>query len=221
MKKIFKYLLLAVMIFNTGVFAKSTNNTDLAGLEKTFEEYKKATLNNNIEKTLDYIYPTVFKVQPKEVLLASFKKAKESGKMPKINSIDGVIKKPIKTYSKGKYTLIDYTIDLTMDLTPNVKKENKQEYAKVQDMLNNPKKLASYQAFILQMFQASMGKDAKLKFQKDSLKLNIIKKSKMIAINENNSGWKFVELSPKTIDKLKSLLPQDIVKNEASLFNQQ
>lgn len=218
MKKIFKILLLTIMVFNTAAFAKDTKS-GLESLEKTLKVYKQLNLDANLEKTIDYVYPPVFKITPKEQLLAGFKIAKESGKMPKINAFDATIRKPLKSYEKGTYTLIDYTMGMTMNMMPPVKKENKAEYAKVQKMLNDPKELASYKSFMMQMLKTSMGKDAEIKSENDSMVVDIKKHSMMIAIDEDKSGWKFVEPTPAMIGTLKKVLPKEIVTNEKKIFD--
>ena len=218
MKKIFKYLLLTIMVFNTTAFAKDTKS-ELESLKKTFELYKQFNLEGDLEKTVDYVYPPVFTITPKETLLESFKMVKESGKAPKVNALNETIRTPLKSYDKGVYTLVEYTMDMTMNMMPPVKKENKAEYAKVQDMLNSPEKLKSYKSFMLQMLKAQMGKDAVISSKEDSMIVDIKKTSTMIAINENKSGWKFVEPAPQMIEHLKKILPQEIISNEKKIFD--
>jgi len=219
MNKIFKYILLTVMVFNTTAFAKE-NKSGLESLKTTFKMYKQFTLEGQFEKTIDYIYPPVFAITPKETLINASKMVKESGGMPKITSIKETIKTPFKSYSKGSYTLIKYTMDMTMNLTPPVKKENKEEYAKVQKMLNSPSELKAYKSFMLQMLKARMGKDAVItSSKKSSLTFNIKKISTLIAINENKIGWKFVEPEPQMIAELKKVLPKEIIKNEKKIFD--
>jgi len=108
-------------------------------------------------------------------------------------------------------------MNMKIDMMPPVSKENKQEYAKVQDMLNDPKKLQSFQSYLLEMLKSQMGKDAVITFD-NKLVANVQKRSTMIAINENNSGWKFVEPIPQIIEQLKKVLPQEIVANEKEIF---
>ena len=218
MKKIFKYLLLTVMVFNTTAFAKDTKN-ELKSLEETIKVYKQLQINGELEKTIDYVYPPEFTITPKKTLLESYKMMKESGKVPTINSFTETIRTPLKSYEKGFYTVVAYTIEMTMDTMPPVKKENKEEYAKVQEMLNNPEKLKSYKSFMLQMLKMQMGKDAVINSKEGSMLVNIEKKSTMIAINENKSGWTFVEPAPQTIEALKKVLPKEIVENEKELFD--
>ena len=110
-------------------------------------------------------------------------------------------------------------MNMTMNIMPPVKKENKEEYAKVQKMLNNPKELESYKSFMVQMLKTSMGKDAEITSKKDSMIVEIKKSSTMIAIDENKNGWKFVEPAPAMIEKLKEVLPKEIVNNEKKIFD--
>lgn len=218
MKKIFKYILLTIMVLNTTAFAKDTQN-GLEGLEKTLKAYKQLNLDGDLIKTIDYVYPPVFEITPKEMLVKSAEMVKESGNLPKITAFEETVRKPLKSYDKGSYTLVDYTMNMTMNIVPPVKKENKEEYAKVQEMLNNPKKLASYKAFMMQMLKSSMGKGSEVKSEDGSKTIEIKKKSTIIAINENKSGWKFVEPAPAMIGKLKEVLPKEIVSNEKEIFD--
>lgn len=218
MKKIFKYLLLTVMVFNTTAFAKDTRN-ELKSLEETMKIYKKLNIDGELAKTIDYVYPPVFTITPKQTLLDSFKMIKESGKAPTINSFTETIRTPLKSYEKGLYTVVEYTMEMTMNTMPPVKKENKEEYAKVQEMLNNPEKLKSYKSFMIQMLKMQMGEDAVISSKEDSMMVNIEKKSTMIAINENKSSWTFVEPAPQMIEHLKKVLPKEIVENEKELFD--
>jgi hypothetical protein len=218
MKKIFKYLLLTVMVFNTTAFAKDTKN-ELKSLEETMKLYKQLNLDGDLEKTIDYVYPPVFTITPKQTLLDGFKMVKESGKMPKVDNFTETIRTPLKSYEKGVYTLVDYTMEMTMNTMPPVKKENKEEYAKVQEMLNNPEKLKGYKAFMLQMLKMQMGEDAVISSKEDSMLVNIKKKSTLIAIDENKSGWTFVEPAPQMIEELKKVLPKEIIENEKKLFD--
>jgi len=218
MKKILKYSLLTIMVFNTIAFAKNSKD-ELASLQTTFKTYKQFTLDDELEKTIDYLYPPVFTITPKETLLEGFKMVKASGKMPKVNSLVETIRTPLKSYKQGSYTLIEYTMDMTMDMMPPVKKENKEEYAKVQKMLNTPSELKSYKSFMLQMFKARMGESAVITSKENSLIFNIKKQSTLIAINENNSGWKFVEPAPQMITELKKILPKEIITNEKKIFD--
>ena len=41
----------------------------------------------------------------------------------------------------------------------------------------------------------------------------------MIAINENKSGWKFIEPVLPMIEHLKKILPQEIIANEKKIFD--
>ena len=218
MKRLFKYLLVGMMILNTVVLAKGSQN-DLESLEKTFKVYKQFNLDGDLEKTVDYVYPPVFTLTPKKTLLEGFKRVKESGKMPKINAFDETIRTPLKRYDKGVYTSISYTMEMEMNMMPPVKKENKEEYAKVQKMLNNPEELKSYKSFMLQLLKNQMGKDTEVIAKKDSLIVDIKKSSNMLAINENGTGWTFVEPVPQMIEHLKKVLPKEIIDNEKEMFD--
>lgn len=211
----FKNIMLVVMLMTTTVVAKD----NLEGLNTALASYKEVQINGEIEKTLNYVYPPVFTVTPKEMLLQGFKMAKESGKMPKITHFEVEKSKALKKYDKGVYTLLPYAVEMNMDLTPPVSKENKEEYAKVQAMLNDPAQIEAYKEFTLNILKMSMGEGTDISSDKGSLIIKIKKGSKLLAINENKSGWKFIEADAQAIAPVKSVIPKTIVENEKEIFS--
>jgi len=123
---------------------------------------------------------------------------------PKISNITQTATLPVKKYTKGEYTLVNYEMDIQMNLAqPGKEKE-------MEDMLKNAKELASFQNMMKGMLSASLGEDASIEFEKDSFLANIHQKSKYIAINEDNKGWKIVELSVATASMLDKILPKEV-----------
>jgi len=217
MNTMMKLLMLSFLLLSTSVVAKE--NTSDASLTKALADYKEIQLSGELGKSLDYVYPPVFSVTPREMLEQSFKMAKEAGKMPTIIAFNVTNNQPLKKYAKGVYVILPYDMEMTMDLTPPVSKENKEEYAKVEAMLADPKKVESYKAFTLNMLKMTMGKGAEVSSDTGSLLVNIKKSSKLLAINEENSSWKFIEADPQAIAPVKSVIPQKIVENEKEIFS--
>jgi len=213
-----KYVTLSILFLTINTFSKD-NSAEVSTLTESLRKYKEIQMSGDMSKTLDYIYPPIFTITSKEMLLKGFEIAKKSEKMPKIISFIQTIDLPLKSYSKGYYTTVPYTIEMSMDMTPPVDKENKKAFAKVENMLANPKELNSYKAFTLNMLKMSMGKDAVIDSKEGSLLVNIKKSSKYLAINEAGNGWKFVDVSPLSISQIKSILPKTIVLNEKELFH--
>lgn len=211
-------MLLTLLLLGTPLLAKENKSME-ATLTEALEAYKEIQLAGDLEKSLDYVYPPVFTVTPKEMLEQGFKMAKESGKMPKIMTFTVENNQALKKYDKGVYVVLPYSMKMNMDLTPPVSKENKEEYAKVEEMLNDPKKVESYKEFTLNMLKMTMGKGAEINSKEGSLLIDITKTSKLLAINEAQNGWKFIEADPQAIAPVKSVIPQEIVENEKEIFS--
>jgi len=218
MNKFFTSLMLAVMLLSSTIVAKE-NTTEIKNLEQTLEKYKELTLKLDMAGTLEYNYPAVFKIMPKEMLLKQAEMVKESGKMPKIKTFTYTIVKPLKSFDKGLYALVNYSTTMEMNIMPPVDKSDKEAYAKVQSMLDDPEKLKSFKSFTLKMLRMQLGKEAKIESEEKSMLVKIEKPSLFIAINEENKGWKFVEPNPMMLSQLKPLLPKQIVENEKEIFN--
>jgi hypothetical protein len=218
MNTIIKVIVATLILVAGPLFAKETKSTDTTLIE-ALKAYTDIQLSGDLAQSLDYVYPPVFTVTPKEMLEQSFKMAKESGKMPKVIAFNVENNQPLKKYDKGMYVILPYTMEMNMDLTPPVSKENKEEYAKVEEMLNDPKKIEAYKEFTLNMLKMTMGKGAEINSKEGSLLIDIKKSSKILAINENKSGWKFVEADAQAIAPVKSVIPKEIVENEKEIFS--
>ncbi len=187
MNKFFTTIIVAMTLLTNMSFAKD-NSTAMKDLEQTLAKYKELTLATDMAGSLDYTYPPVFKITPKEQLLKQFEMIKKAGKMPKIKGFEYTILKPLKTYDKGLYALVNYTTTMELNIIPPVDKSNKEEYAKVQEMLNDPEKLKSFKSFMLKMLKMQLGASAKITSEEKSTLVNVEKLSKLIAINEANKG---------------------------------
>jgi len=218
MRKILTTIVIGMVMFTNITVAKENSN-GIKELKETLEKYKQISMSGDMIGTIDYIYPPVFKLASKETLKEQFKMVKDAGKMPKVKEFNYSLENPIKTYKNGIYSIINYTMKMTMDIKPPVKKENKAEYAKVQEMLTNPEKLKAYKDFTIKMLKMQMGDKSKISSDTQSTVLNIEKPSILIAINEKKDGWKFVEPVPAALAQLKPLLPKEIVDNEKEIFN--
>jgi len=218
MNKVLKNIALILMLLSTPSLAKD-NKSDLESLSTTLKSYKEVQINGNLEKTIDYIYPPVFTITSKEMLLQGFKMAKDSGKMPKITKFSIENSKVLKSYSKGVYIILPYSVEMDMDLTPSTSKENKEAYAKEQEMLTDPKKVGAYKEFTVNMLKMSMGQGVEINSKKGSMMLNIKKSSNLLGIKENTSSWKFIDADPMVLTQMKAIVPKDIVANEKELFS--
>ena len=85
MNNFFTSVILTITLLTTSIVAKE-NTTAIKSLEQTLEKYKELTLKLDTVGVLEYSYPAVFKVMPKEMLLKQSEMLKKSGKIPKIKT---------------------------------------------------------------------------------------------------------------------------------------
>ncbi len=206
MKIINKLLIISFLILSFSVNAKETSHE--ASLNSALDAYQKVQLDGDFEKSVDFIYTPMFKMTSKEDMIKGLKAVKESGMSPKITKLEQKANFPVQKYSKGVYTTIPYTMDLDMNFAPP--SEDKEKTAKMEEMLKDPKELAKFQSFMGEMLKMSMG-EIKIKFKKNSLQATISKSGSYLAINEENTGWKFLDLIPASMNQVKDILPKEIL----------
>ena len=105
-------------------------------------------------------------------MLQALEQVSSSGMSPKITSFEQKAE-PIKKYSKGVFAKVPYTMEMSMNMIPaNAEGAKKEEMVA---MTKDPKKLEEFSAFMTKMLKASMGEDAEVKLNKDTLKYEIKK----------------------------------------------
>ncbi len=173
-------------------FKKETQeNQEKQELKRALDEYSNATINNDIPKLLTFVYPKVFTLLPKEKMKAMLEQMYASGKAPNITEINHKNIDPIKKYDKGLYTVI--TSDMSMELkspTPDN---------------------AKFESILLEKLQRQMGSEAKVSLNKKDHLFIVQRESKIIGINENNMGWKFVGYEQAKKYAAKNIIPKSIV----------
>lgn len=210
----FKVLLLALTLAFSMTYAKD-NGTAITSLNKTLEDYKQAQMKLDAEKMIGYTYPAMFKTLPKKEMVAMLKEGIKSGQMPKVNKLVHKAHTPLKHYSKGLYTLVDYDMDATMDLTPP--KDNIEQTAMHEKMKKDPTEMKKFKTFMISMIKSQLGDGIEISSKEGSMIFDIKKKGQYMALNEG-AEWKFVEISPMALTTLESVLPDDLVKKEKALF---
>ena len=193
----------------------STSSTDI---KTALEAYKKIQVDGDLEKSVDYVYPPIFTKIPKEMMLKSFESQKASGIKPQDTKLEQNPVLPVKKYAKGEYTTVAYTMETSIDMTPP--KSDAARTAQMEEIKKNPEEFAQFKKLMLDMLKASLGPRAETKFQKDSFVIEVKKAGTYLAINEDNKGWKFIDLSPMLIGQIKDVLPKDIMENEKALFDE-
>lgn len=185
LKKVFMVVSLLVLV--TNIYA---NDKQIKSLEIQLDNYFDALKKSDVQNMMDYIYEPSFELVSREVLISSYKKMFKDERVPKINDIKKINIQAIKEYKKGFFTKAYYDATLTM-VAPSKKEEEIKRFKSIlETMLKEKKPEISY--------------DNKTSTFK--LKINTF----ILAINEDDRGWKFV--ADNFIDNLKQakLLPEEI-----------
>jgi len=186
MKQKFTLLLLAIAL-SINVFAQ----TDKKEITNTFNAYKTTLDSLQLEKSMDYIYPKLYEIVPKEQLVAAFKKTFSDTNLKikfsniKLKSISETI-----NFNKVKYALISYSF--SMDFTFNEKYSIEQIYT---------------------VYQQKYGKNNVQKNDKTRT-INIQMDKLFYAINDPKYGdfWRFLEKNVSQKKMLEKLIPKEIIE---------
>lgn len=193
MKSIFLWLSFLV----TGIIANAQQDTALV---KRVNEMLKLTQLKDFEKIMDYTYPRLFTIAPRDVLITTMKNAFENDEFTieldsvKIHTIFPVFVIDDTSYVKVKHTML-----------------MKMKYKKPYDTTDNDSKET-----MVSLMEQRFGK-GKVRFDPIANSLNIFMTPDMVGIKDKTSTWTFVNLnednpellnmifSKKVLDKLKGV----------------
>ena len=170
--------------------ALAEKTKDIKGLESALESYTEATINNDVDTLMNFVYPKVFTVVPKEKMAEVLTKAYASGKVPMVKNVKHVDIEPTEKYDAGIFTFITST--MTTELK-SPKPDN-----------------ADFEAYMLEMLKKQLKDKGTVTFDKEKHVYIVNHSDKTIAINEND-GWKFAGVNQAKKYAEKGLLPQAIV----------
>ncbi len=199
-------ILLMSFVSMSIVSAKGAISSTEQAADEMMKAYENVMKSGDMVKTLDFIYPKLFDISSKEQMKAMFEQSKSAA--PEIISYSYSIKKPIKQYKDGFYTIALYNSVSKVDMSKTMPKEMKKEF-------NNPQKVKEFQEMMQKM--AGNG-NAKITFdEKNPFQMTMEQKNgKILLINENNSGWKMLDLSNKMGAMMASaIIPKDILKDKS------
>jgi len=195
-----KYLLLIVILLFTACTSEpqpsasginKSDNKEMKSLKTSLSEYTEATVSNDINKLVGFIYPKAFTIIPKEKMVSMFKKTLSSGNIPKVKDVKHTKIEAIKKYDAGVYSII------TSSMTTVIKSPRP-----------NDKKFEEYMLKTLQKQIASKGM---VTLNREKHLFNIQHSSKTIALNEDGS-WKFIgfKQAKKYIEK--GVFPKELIE---------
>jgi hypothetical protein len=190
MKTLQQALLLVLFLF----CEQSTNAQTDSALDRRLDEYVSLTRSLEFEQIMNYIYPKLFTIAPREQL-ADYMRASFQGNDEIEMQLDsmktGTISQPI-SYQQGLYRKVNYSMILKM----RVKDEN-------------PVKKAD--TSLLRLFQAQYGKE-NIRYDEVTGFYTIRIQTSMIAIKDETSPeWTFLNFKPEDALVVR-LLPKQVIE---------
>jgi len=179
----------------TTATAKDTSNDAVDSLNKALEAYKQATIENDIDTILSYMYPKLFELASREQMKAAIQQVRDSGMAPQITKFDTDIQLPLEEYSDGVFVIT--LADTSMEMSPLESATTEENESMVG------------------LIQSHMGNESDVRYDDEKNLFYINKIGKLIAINEASSGWKFVDYEQAVAAAATStvqILPTDIAE---------
>jgi len=173
------------------VTINKNDSKEMKSLKKALSEYTQATINNDIDKLVGFIYPKKFKIISKKKLLQTLREAHNRGKIPSVKNIKHLNIKPIESYNKGIYSIITSSITTILN-SPKVEDE-------------------AFEDYMLDMLQHKFASRGTVTLDKKKHQFNIQHKNKTLAINEHNS-WKFIGLRKVKQYIENGIFPKDLIR---------
>lgn len=116
MKKLLPLLGLFVLIACNSSKKKEKETAGGPSLEKRLAEYMQLTEDMDLEKLMDYIYPRLFKIAPKEQMIEAMRAGFNNDELKmSLDSLKVDKIYPIFTSGKGQYAKVTYSMVMIMD----------------------------------------------------------------------------------------------------------
>ena len=171
--------------------ALAGDTKEMKSLKSALDLYTKATINNDVQTLMNFVYPKVFTVVPKEKMTEVLTKAYASGKVPTVKNVKHLNAEPIQKYDTGMFTFINSTMSTEL-------KSPRPDNAK-------------FEVYMLEMLTKQLApKGGTVTFDKDKHIYTVNHSDRTLAINEKD-GWKFAGVNQAKKYAEKGLLPQEIV----------
>lgn len=178
-------------------------------LKSTISTYKELSLVGDYEKIIEYMYPKSYIAKlSKEDLL---KKVRQLSFKLNVTELYLEPRLPVKSYEEGVYSIVTY-VQKTERILPPIDMKNKDE--------KSIREAKMGRNMMLTLAKMNMNKGDIVDFDKESNILRMTKMGTMIFINENKSGWKFIDLASIRKKLLKKILHVDIINEEQELIAQ-
>ena len=201
MKRFFKFLASALLITATlqtsyadqGIKAGES----LASLNKALTIFSKASIDGDVKTILDYTYPQLFDLVPREQMQTGLEQMLASEGAPEITNLETKVDESIQKYGEGVFTKV------IADTSMNMKSPDPEN--------------AETNEFMLGMLQEQMGEGSSVSYDNEKGMFSISKSGTLIAINEGTSGWKFIDYDQALAAQATTpILPKEIAEKLSS-----
>ena len=181
--------------------AAQTPGGSTLDLGQSLENYKRASIDQNVDQVMSFTYQGLFKIMPKEQVRAGIMEMYKRGAAPKIKQMQFMPAGALQPYSKGQFVIISYHVELEMprpgDATPEIDQ------------------------FVIKMLKQLLGDDVAVAIDEKNGLIKVARDTQMIALNEGNQGWKMIEKDNLLWLIDGKALPEDLAQMlQASLFPQ-
>lgn len=194
---------LLILAFNSFLVAQDIDEE----LKNELESYFKTLQAKDVDKTLDYMYPKMFEIAPREMLKSSMETMYEDSEM-EIGFSNSEFTSMEKILYKGEesFATVDYSFEMTMKI-----------FSLVQDKTTEEEEIAMQEesfdefAMIHSMYNEQFGIE-NVQADKENGSFVIKKNSKMLAVKGPEHGWKFLEVKLEMMPMMQNILPKEIIE---------
>ena len=187
MKQIFLWLPLLFL----GIAANAQQDTSLV---KRVNEMLKLTQLKDIEKIMDYTYPKLFTIAPRETLITVMKNAYETDEfLIELDSVKVVTIFPVFVMNDTSYVKVKHTMLMKM------------KYKEPYDTADKDSR-----EFMVSLMEQKFGK-GKVRFDPVTNSLNIFMVPEMVGIKYKASKWTFANLNEDNPEMLNMLFSKKVL----------
>jgi hypothetical protein len=185
------------ILFLVALCSLSTLGQRDTSLQRRLGEYFVANKQLDFEKLMNYIYPKLFEIVPREQMIELFKSIFGNPQMTV--SMDSMSVTGISesfNFKGAEYKKVDYYVGMSLQFKDST-------------VLKDQDKLADIQERV----KTSMSAE-NIKYVAENNSLAIDLKKIMFAVKDNpRTQWMFVGYEPQERDMMKTLVPQEVLTN--------
>jgi hypothetical protein len=189
-----KKLLLLLFIGLCSLSAQAQQDTSL---QRRLDEYLAANKQLDFEKLMDYIYPKLFDIVPREQMIELFKSIFDNPQMTismDSMSVTGISKS--FSFKGAQFKKVDYYVGMSLRFKDSTVLKDQDRVLEIQERV-----------------KTSMNAE-NVKYIAQDNSLAIDAKKVMFAIKGNpQTQWMFVGYEPQQRDMMKTLVPEEVLMN--------